>query len=155
MIRHSDWKFQMMRAGQTVRMASARQMRKDVDSWPLIAHPKGPAELRINTTLTHLNGTFADKVRDCLSGKFAWSKDSFDGGEWQRTIKVTMHGPRLLSMVAADGFYCGTAHPDDDLVVLVFNLETGEQGTGARWCQKPRERPCRRMCLEMRMEHLR
>jgi hypothetical protein len=152
MIRHSDWKFQMMRAGlatsfllllvradvfgrspetpragQTVRMASARQMRKDVDAWPLIAHPKGPAELRINTTLTHLNGSFADKVRDCLSGKFAWSKDSFDGGEWQRTIKITMRGPRFLSMTAVDGFSCGTAHPDDDLVVLVFNLETGEQ----------------------------
>jgi hypothetical protein len=30
-------------------------------------------------------------------------------------------------MMAADGFYCGTAHPDDDLVVLVFDLETGEQ----------------------------
>ena len=89
--------------------------------------PKPSKKMRINATLADLNREFSRKVHDCLSGKFAWSKDSFDGGEWQRTIKVTMRGPRFLSMTAADGFYCGTAHPDDDLVVLVFNLETGEQ----------------------------
>jgi len=114
-------------AGRIVRLAPARHLRKDVDLWPLIAHPDDAAERRINATLTHLNGSFADRVRDCLSGEFAWSKNSFEGGEWQRTAKVTMRGPRFLSMVASDGFYCGTAHPDDDLVVLVFNLETGEQ----------------------------
>jgi hypothetical protein len=110
-----------------VRLAPARQLRKDVDLWPLITRPKNAAERRINATLNRLNGAFADRVRDCLSGEFAWSKDSFDSGEWQRTVKVTMRGPRFLSILAADGFYCGTAHPDDDLVVLVFDLETGEQ----------------------------
>jgi hypothetical protein len=109
-----------------VNVAPVRQMREDVDLWPLIVHPKNAAERRINATLAKLNGEFAGKVRDCISGKFAWSKE-LTPGEWERTTKVTMRGPRFLSMVASDGFYCGTAHPDDDLVVLVFNLETGEQ----------------------------
>ena len=148
-----DWKFRMTQAGLAVSFLVAafyayglaqgqqdiqtgrgtivsvepvRQMREDFDLWPLIVHPKSAAERRINATLTHLNGEIAKKVRDCLSGQFAWSKD-FTGGEWQRTIKVTMTGPQFLSMVASDGFYCGGAHPDDDLVVLVFNLATGEQ----------------------------
>jgi hypothetical protein len=110
----------------TVSVRHVKQIRKDVDAWPLIVHPKNAEELRINATLANLNREFAGKVRDCLSGEFAWSKDSFDGGEWQRTVKVTMRGPRFLSMVAMDGMYCGDAYPDDDLVVLVFNLETGE-----------------------------
>jgi len=118
---------QANKAGTIVRLAPVRHLRKDVDLWPLIARPTNAAERRVNATLTHLNRKFADRERDCLSGEFAWSKDSFDRGEWQRTVKVTMRGPRFLSMVAADGFYCGTAHPDDDLVVLAFDLETGEQ----------------------------
>jgi hypothetical protein len=108
-----------------VRLAPVRQMREDVDLWPLIVHPKSTAQRRINATLAHLNEEIAKKVRDCLSGEFAWSKGSFSGGEWQRTIRVTMTGPRFLSMVAGDGFYCGTAHPDDDMTVAVFDMETG------------------------------
>jgi hypothetical protein len=30
-------------------------------------------------------------------------------------------------MVATDGFYCGGAHPEDDLTALVFDMETGKQ----------------------------
>jgi len=113
--------------GTIVRLAPVRQMREDVDLWPLILHPKSSAERRINAALTRLNEDLKNKVNDCLSGEFAWSKDSFSSGEWQRATKVTMRGPRLLSMVAADGFYCGGAHPDDDLTVVVFDLDTGEQ----------------------------
>ena len=109
-----------------VSIGHVKQIRKDVDAWPLIVHPKNAAELRINATLANLNTEFTKKVQDCITGKFAWSKE-LTPGEWERTVKVTMRGPRFLSMVASDGFYCGTAHPDDDLVVLVFDLETGER----------------------------
>ena len=44
-----------------------------------------------------------------------------------RSVEVTMRGPRFLSMVARDEFFCGGAHPDDDLTVLVFDLESGTQ----------------------------
>ena len=114
------------RPDATISIERIRQMREDVDLWPLIAHPKSAAERQINATLTHLNGVFAKRVKDCLSGKFAWSKD-LTPGEWNRTVKVTLRGPQFLSMVAMDGMYCGDAHPDDDLVALVFNLESGEQ----------------------------
>jgi hypothetical protein len=113
--------------GSTIGVERVRQLRKDVDLWPLIVHPNNPATRGINRTLKDLNREFADKVQDCLSGKFAGSKESFNGGEWERTVKVTMRGPRFLSMVATDGSYCGGAHPDDDLTVLVFDLETGSK----------------------------
>ena len=103
-----DWKFRVMRAGlavsllvalicthglaqgqqdkqagrgTNVRLAPVRQMRESVDLWPLILHPKNAAERRINAMLTHLNENLKNKVSDCLSGEFAWSKDSFSGGE--------------------------------------------------------------------------
>jgi len=122
----------------TVTIGRVKQIRKDVDAWPLIVRPKNAAVLRINATLKSLNREFAREVRDCISGKFAWSKD-LTPGEWERTVKTTMQGPRFLSMVASDGFYCGTAHPDDDLVVLVFNLETGEQVDWSRLVNKSAE----------------
>jgi hypothetical protein len=111
---------------RTIDVEHMQQMRKDVDAWPLIVHPGNAAERSINATLANLNKKFARKVQDCISGKFAWSKD-LTPGEWERTVRVTMQGPLFLSMTALDGFYCGDAHPDDDLVVLVFSLETGEQ----------------------------
>ncbi len=112
--------------GARISLEHVRHLREDVDLWPLIAHPNNATERRINASLAHLNTKFSQKVNDCISGKFAWSND-LTPGEWNRTVKVTMEGPRFLSMVAMDGMYCGGAHPDDDLVVLIFNLETGEQ----------------------------
>ncbi|MGA8089477.1 MAG: hypothetical protein WCA10_19550 [Terracidiphilus sp.] len=112
--------------GAPISVERVKQLRENVDAWPLIVHPTNAAEQRINETLANLNRKFAKRVQDCISGKFAWSK-GFNEGEWGRTVKVTMQGPRFLSMVASDDFYCGTAHPDDDLVVLVFNIEIGEQ----------------------------
>jgi hypothetical protein len=48
------------------------------------------------------------------------------GGEWSRSVKVTMQGPRYLSLVATDEVFCGGAHPDSDDVALVFDMTTGE-----------------------------
>ena len=128
------------RGKSVVEMEAIRQLREDVDLWPGIRRPRNEAERRVNATLTRLNTELAKRVRDCLSGEFAWSKETFTGGEYTRKVAVTMRGPRFLSMVASDGFYCGGAHPDDDLTVLVFDLDTGQEvdwislvdkGTGA------------------------
>jgi hypothetical protein len=113
--------------GDAIGVERVRQLREDVDLWPLIVHPKNAAEMEADETLVQLNGKLAKTVRDCLSGEFAWSKDKFTSGDFVRTIKITMLGPRFLSMVATDGFYCGGAHPEDDLTALVFDMETGKQ----------------------------
>ena len=36
-----------------------------------------------------------------------------------------MRGPRYLSLLAHDDFYCGGAYPDTDQIALVFDLRTG------------------------------
>src|SRR5438105_4089957 len=45
--------------------------------------------------------------------------------DWTRTISVAMRGPRFLSLVAADSWFCGGAYPDTDRFSLVYNLSTG------------------------------
>jgi hypothetical protein len=118
--------------GETIRVEPARQVREDVDLWPLIARPKSDAELRVNATLTRLNKEFVKSLRDCDGDIIEFEKQAGQSGDptkddWGRSIKVTMRGPRFLSMVASDDFYCGGAHPDEDLTVLVFDMKTGAQ----------------------------
>jgi hypothetical protein len=43
---------------------------------------------------------------------------------WTRTIAVTMRGPRVLSLLADDAWFCG-AYPDTSRLALVYDLETG------------------------------
>ena len=45
--------------------------------------------------------------------------------DWSRKVSVTMQGPRYVSFVASDDYYCGGAYPDTSTVALVFDLNTG------------------------------
>jgi hypothetical protein len=53
-------------------------------------------------------------------------------GGWERSVSVPMGGPRYLAFVAQDAWYCGGAHPDDSLLVLVYDLTTGSPVNWAR-----------------------
>lgn len=68
------------------------------------------AAARINRALTT-----AEQGLGCTEGK----------GSWNRTIDVTMRGPRFLSLLALDDWYCGGAYPDTNDAALVFDLQTG------------------------------
>ena len=117
--------------GETIRVEAVRQGRENVDLWPLIVHPKSDAELRVNAALTRLNKEFVKSLRACDAGVVEFEKGAEEPQETKddltRSVEVTMRGPRFLSMVARDEFFCGGAHPDDDLTVLVFDLESGTQ----------------------------
>jgi hypothetical protein len=117
----------------TANIEPGAQLRQDVDAWPLLLNPANPPEMRVNATLSAMNARMAGMLRDCDDSFAEWTKVSgFAGkdgkpgsGDWERTVRVTMRGPRFLSMVATDGIYCGGAHPDNETIALVFDMETG------------------------------
>jgi hypothetical protein len=48
-------------------------------------------------------------------------------GYWERTVAVTMAGPRYLSLLISDDTDCGGAHPETGVWALVFDLGDGAQ----------------------------
>lgn len=76
-----------------------------------------PAALKkINGELARANASTRNDAKECLREKRS---------EWTRKVDVTMQGPRYLSFVARDSYFCGGAHPDERLSAYVFDLTTG------------------------------
>jgi len=123
------------KAGQerSIRLEPVKQIRADVDAFPLIEHPQDPVERRVNATLLQLNREMEKTLRDCDADVAEFEKQPGTTGkenndvseDWSRNVEVTMRGPRFLSMIAQDGFFCGGGHPDDNLTVVVFDLRSG------------------------------
>jgi hypothetical protein len=116
----------------TFQLEPVKQLRKDVDLWPLIVQPRNPAGQRVNATLTQLNRRVAQAVKQCDADALAWSKqmgETTKGNDttsaWSRKVQVTMAGPQFLSLVASDEAFCGGAHPNSDQMALVFDMSTG------------------------------
>jgi hypothetical protein len=119
-------------ASGNLQLEPVKQLRKDIDLWPLIAHPGTPPEVRVNALLTKLNLRLADTVRECnrdvltgMKGAKARDRASAVAADWSRTVLVTMTGPRFLSLVATDETFCGGAHPDGSTMAMVFDMTTG------------------------------
>ena len=116
-------------AAGNLRTEPVKQIRKGVDAWPLIVNLSTPATQRVNETLTRLNRRMVQSLHDCDADYEGWLKAAGhpeDGqnqisADWSRTIKVTMAGPRFLSLVASDETFCGGAHPDSDVIAMVFD----------------------------------
>lgn len=118
----------------TVRLEDVKQIRRGVDAWPLIAEPKTPGTQRINATLSQMNRELKASIRECDANYRAWAQQtgqylhgkSSVSNDWIHTIRVTMTGPRFLSLVARDDYrFCGGAHPDSGTAAVLFDLSTG------------------------------
>lgn len=118
----------------SIKLAPVNQLRKGVDVWPLIQGDNGPVATRINATLTRLNNTMLDSLKQCDADYRDWAKqvnqpltgENAVDKDWQRAVAVTMTGPGYLSLVATDNYvFCGGAHPNTDTFALVFDLSTG------------------------------
>jgi len=115
-----------------IQLEPIKELRKDVQEWPLIVNPSTPAEQRVNATLTRLNQVLAKAVRECdanlrdsMKGASAKAIADAVSEDWSRKVHVTMTGPRFLSLVAADDTNCGGAHPNEDRMAMVFDMTTG------------------------------
>ncbi|MGB8259044.1 MAG: hypothetical protein WCE75_01780 [Terracidiphilus sp.] len=116
-----------------IKLTPAAKIRKGVDAWPLIAGAEDAASKRVNATLTRLNLTMRQSLKDCDAslldsfkeeGRKPAGKNPVEN-DWTRTIEVTMAGPRFLSLVATDEADCGGAHPNSDTIAMVFDMTTG------------------------------
>jgi hypothetical protein len=121
-------------AAAPVKLGQIKHLRKGVDLWPLIGNASTPMEQRINGTLTRLNQGMEETLRECDQnaredfknlGEDAPKGQDPTAGDWERTVQVTMSGPRYLSLVASDQSSCGGAHPNSDTLAMVFDLATG------------------------------
>jgi hypothetical protein len=118
----------------SLKVGPIKELRKGVDAWPQIITPDNPPMQRVNATLTALNLRLAQALRNCDQNYLEWLKlmgDAVEGktstsGDRSRKVKVTMEGPRFLSLVATDEVvFCGGAHPDADRNAMVFDVTTG------------------------------
>jgi hypothetical protein len=91
----------------------------NVAAFPRLVTGAEPAIVgRINKLLAYGDGRVRSAAKECLR---AGRKHS----DWSRKVFVTMQGPRYVSFVASDDYFCGGAHPDTSTVALVFDLNTG------------------------------
>lgn len=99
---------------EPVTMRGVKPVAHGIAAFPRIVAPRTDAAVRINRALDGADA-WADRLAvDC---------NHYKG--WKRNVSVTMRGPRYLSMLAMDDWYCGGAYPDTDTTALVYDLATG------------------------------
>jgi hypothetical protein len=107
--------------------ADAPQLKPSPDIAPkiaafprLVAAPDNKASQRINQALDKRDASARQMQKDCLA-----NVDKQSDADYERTIWVTMRGPRYLGFLASDNADCGGAHPDTSQMALVYDLASG------------------------------
>ncbi len=104
-----------------VQLKAMAPLAVDLAAFPrLVAAFGDKAAERINQALDRRDRQVQSAAKDCRS-----NSDRPADAMWSRVISVAMRGPRYLSLVADDSWYCGGAYPDFSLLVLVYDLNTG------------------------------
>jgi hypothetical protein len=100
---------------EPVTMREAKPVAHGIAAFPrIVAKKDDAARVRINRALEGADASVDRLAVDC---------NHYKG--WNRNTSVTMRGPRYLSVLAMDDWYCGGAYPDTDTTALVFDLSTG------------------------------
>lgn len=105
-------------ADRVVTVQRPADLMKGVSAMPSIAGAVDEAERRINAALPRLDASARRAAMQC---KVDGGKES----EWDRTVNVTMSGPRYLSYEITDNTFCGGAHPNVSTMSIVYDLTTG------------------------------
>lgn len=99
-----------------VRLREVRPVAHGIAAFPRIVARKGDAAaVRIDRALEGADASVDGLASDC---------NHYKG--WKRSIDVAMRGPRYVSVIAQDDWYCGGAYPDTATVALVYDLSTGK-----------------------------
>jgi hypothetical protein len=102
-----------------VRLKKLPPVKAHVAAFPRLAAGAQPAIIEgINKALARGDGRVRKAAMDCL-------REDRRHANWSRKISLPMQGPRYVSFVASDEYFCGGAHPDSSTVALVFDLDTG------------------------------
>ena len=90
---------------------------KDLAAFPRLSG-SGDVVQKINKALGQGDQRVKKAAKTCRS-------EGKEHSSWTRKVDVTMRGPRYVSYVAHDDFFCGGAYPDTSSVALVYDLATG------------------------------
>ncbi len=106
-------------AGGGVRIARRPALSKGVAAFPRIeGGVSAQAIARIDKSLDGADRRVRQSVKECLA-------QAGGHGDWTRSVSVAMAGPRFVSLVARDSYFCGGAYPDTSVLALVYDLDTG------------------------------
>lgn len=84
------------------------------------------AGAKINATLQKLDKRVEAAGADCRTQLRQYQPGASASQAWKRDIHITMNGPRFLSLLVRDSYYCGGPYPNDGVPLpLVFDLSTG------------------------------
>ena len=86
----------------------------------LVAAADDKAAQRINKALDKRDASARQMQKDCLA-----NVDQPNDADYERTIWVTMQGPRYLGFLVSDNADCGGAHPSNSQMALVYDLVSG------------------------------
>lgn len=103
-------------APASVELVPQPDLAKGMAAFPHLA-PNAPFAEKINTALDKEQKRALDNAADC--------KTSEGGNGVERFVDVTMQGPRFLSFLVTDNYWCG-AHPDSARTAFVYDMTTGE-----------------------------
>ena len=111
-------------SSESVTLKERPALRPGMDSFPRVvsnaAVTPGVAA-KINASLARFENEVLTDARECRKQRAGQE----DADDWQRTVTVTMRGPRYLSLLAEETYSCGAPHPLDDRLALVYDLTTG------------------------------
>jgi hypothetical protein len=86
----------------------------------IVAASDDKAATRINNALDKIDALVRQSVKDCRA-----NVDKADDADYERSVWVTMRGPRYLSFLIGGSADCGGAHPNAGVYMLVYDLATG------------------------------
>ena len=90
---------------------------KGVAAFPRLAGGDAITQ-KINNALAKGDLRVRKAAKDCAT-------EGKGRADWSRGVEVSMRGPRFVSYVANDSYFCGGAYPDVSTVALVYDLATG------------------------------
>ncbi|HEX5321377.1 MAG TPA: hypothetical protein VFW46_19600 [Stellaceae bacterium] len=102
-------------SAQAAELKQTKPIAPGIAAFPHLVEPPGDKAARtINRALAGADASVDGVASDCKHYK-----------GWKRTVRVAMRGPKYLSLIANDDWYCGGAYPDTATTALVFDLATG------------------------------
>ncbi|HLI22853.1 MAG TPA: hypothetical protein VKV32_17150, partial [Stellaceae bacterium] len=107
---------QAQAADSPVQLKPSPPIADSVPAFPrLVAAADDPAAQRINKALDKLDALTRQAIEDCRS-----NVDDGADFDFERTVTVTMRGPRYLSFYVGGSQDCGGAHPDAGTSAFVY-----------------------------------
>lgn len=107
-----------------IRLAAQPAVAPKLAAFPRLAAPDGAQARRVNKALADADTRGREAAAECRASGKDTPADPKDIA-WTRDITVAMRGPRYLSVVASDSWYCGGAYPSAYSLALAYDLQTG------------------------------